>query len=252
MKLANVRIVMVETSHPGNIGACARAMKNMGLSQLYLVKPRLFPHDEATARASGAGDVLQQATICGSLDQALEGCSVVIGASARRRSIAWPELNPRECAALVAPHSQEANVAIVFGRESSGLSNEELDRCGYLVHIPCNEAFSSLNVAAAIQVVSYELRMYLEQGEAVEEAIESLDEPATSEELEGLYEHMQQALVDIDFLDADKPRKLMRRVRRLYNRAVLERREVNILRGILSAAQRQSKLAAEKQIIIEK
>jgi len=244
MKLANVRIVMIETTHPGNIGACARAMKNMGLSQLYLVKPKLFPHDEATARASGASDVLQQASVCESLEQALEGCSVVIGASARRRSISWPELNPRECASLVAPHSQQATAAIVFGRESSGLSNEELDRCGYLVHIPCNDQFSSLNVAAAIQVISYELRMYLEQEKQAEGELELLDQPATSEELESLYEHMQQALIEIDFLDSDKPRKLMRRMRRLYNRAALDRREVNILRGVLSAAQRQAQLAS--------
>lgn len=238
MKLSNIRIVMIETSHPGNIGACARAMKNMGLTQLYLVKPRLFPHEEASARASGADDLLKQAVVCDTLVEALEGCSVVVGASARRRSIAWPELNPRECAEMLSPHSNHEDVAVIFGRESSGLTNEELDSCGYLVHIPANPDFSSLNVAAAIQLIAYELRMVVEQGKVSVDELQEKDRIATNDELEGLYQHMQQALVDIDFLDPDKPRKLMRRLRRLYNRASLEHREVNILRGILTAAQR--------------
>ncbi len=244
MNLANIRIVMIETSHPGNIGACARAMKNMGLSQLYLVKPIRFPDEEATARASGASDVLEHASVCDSLAQALEGCGVVVGASARRRAITWPEFNPRECAAFVAPYSDDTEIAIVFGRECSGLRNEELDCCSHLVHIPCNEVFSSLNVAAAVQVISYELRMQLLQGNTANDEPVLIDQPATSEELEGMYEQMQQALVEIDFFDPDKPGKLMRRLRRLYNRTALERREVNILRGILSAAQRQARLGA--------
>ncbi len=245
MKLANIRIVLIETSHPGNIGACARAMKNMGLSQLRLVRPKHFPDDDATARAAGASDVLQEAGVCESLEQALEGCSVVVGASARRRSIAWPEFDPRECAEFVAPYSSETEVAIVFGRERTGLTNEELDRCNYLVHIPCNESFSSLNVAAAVQVITYELQVASRQEIQSDEKNETFDEKATADELENFFEHMQQALVDIDFLDPEKPKKLMRRVRRLYNRAALERHEVNILRGVLSAAQRQARLAAD-------
>jgi len=246
MNLVRIRIVMIETTHPGNIGACARAMKNMGLCQLYLVKPRRFPDAEATARSSGAIDILENAVMCDSLEQALEGCGVVVGASARRRSIAWPELNPRECAELAAKHSMEADVAILFGRESSGLTNEELDRCGYLVHIPCNPDYSSLNVAAAVQVVAYELRMGFQAPlQSLESEWEDL--PATAEELEALYQHLEQALIEIDFLDPDKPRKLMRRLRRVFNRAALEKRELNILRGILTAAQRQAKLAQTKQ-----
>ncbi len=247
MKLANIRIVMIETTHPGNIGACARAMKNMGLSQLYLVKPRLFPHDEASARASGADDILRAVTLCDSLGEALNGCRVVVGASARRRAIAWPELNPRECAEMVAPYSEQGEVAIVFGRESSGLTNEELDSCSHLVHIPCNPDFASLNVAAAIQVVAYELRMSANVSTSELIELEEMDLPATSEELEGLYEHMEQALIEIDFLDPEKPRKLMRRLRRLYNRASLEKREVNILRGILTTAQRQAQKASAQK-----
>jgi len=238
MKLANIRIVMIETSHPGNIGACARAMKNMGLHQLYLVKPERFPHNDATARAAGADDLLQQAVVCDDLNEALSGCSVVVGASARRRSIAWPELDPRQCAQMLSPHSEQGEVAVIFGRESSGLTNEELDRCGYLVHIPANPEFSSLNVASAIQLVAYELRMHQLQGEVLPSEREEFDQIATNDELEGLYQHMQQALVDIDFLDPEKPRKLMRRLRRLYSRASLEKHEVNILRGVLTAAQR--------------
>lgn len=245
MNLANIRIVMIETSHPGNIGACARAMKNMGLSQLHLVKPKHFPDGDAFARAAGASDILDKATVCCTLEQALGGCGVVVGASARRRSIAWPEFDPRECAEFVAPYSDVANVAIVFGRESSGLKNEELDCCSHLVHIPCNEDFSSLNVAAAIQVISYELRMQLKQRQVSDNEVLLHEELAASEELEGMYEQMQQTLIDIDFLDPDKPRKLMRRLRRLYNRAALEPKEVNILRGILSAAQRQARIAAD-------
>ncbi|MCF6218313.1 MAG: RNA methyltransferase [Gammaproteobacteria bacterium] len=247
MKLANIRIVMVETTHPGNIGACARAMKNMGLSRLHLVKPARFPDNDAFARASGASDILDQAVVSDSLAQAVEACGVVVGASARRRSIAWPEFNPRECAEFVAPYSEDVEVAIVFGRESSGLTNEELDCCSHLVHIPCNPEFSSLNVAAAIQVICYELRMQLLQGDVAQDEQAVPDRLATSEELEGMYEQMQQTLIEIDFLDADKPRKLMRRLRRLYNRTALERREVNILRGILSAAQRQARIAADNQ-----
>jgi tRNA (cytidine32/uridine32-2'-O)-methyltransferase len=235
MKLDKVRVVLMETTHPGNIGAAARAMKNMSLSRLYLVKPRLFPHDEATARASGATDLLENAVLCDSLDQALEGCGTVIGASARRRSIRWPEFDPRECAEFVDAQTQAGDVAIIFGRESSGLSNEELDRCGHLVHIPCNPDFSSLNIAAAIQVLCYELHMRVGQQQMA--TLESEDLPATMDELEGFYQHLEQTMVEIEFLDPDKPRKLMRRLRRLFNRSAVEKRELNILRGILTAAQ---------------
>ena len=231
----NIRIVLVNTSHPGNIGAAARAMKNMGLSKLILVEPERFPHADATARASGADDILQNAQVCSSLEEAIEGCGLVFGASARLRSLPWPLVEPREMACQVVSEAAKLPVAIVFGRENSGLTNAELAICNALVHIPCNESFSSLNIAAAVQVLCYEVNMAV--GTPVIEIDEDSD-IATSDELERFHEHLEKTLVDIDFLDPDKPRFLLRRLRRLYNRARLEQTEVNILRGILTATQK--------------
>lgn len=235
--LDDIRIVLVETSHPGNIGAAARAMKNMGLSRLYLVQPAQFPHADATSRASGADDILASAIVCDNLDEALSGCTHVVGASARLRSLPWPLVAPRECAAGVM--TQQGQSAIVFGRERSGLTNEELQRCSQLVHIPCNPDFSSLNVASAVQLLCYE--MFLASGQAPVASQDDDSEPVTSEELEGFYGHLEQTLVDIDYLDPDKPRQLMRRLRRLYNRTGLEKTELNILRGMLTAMQKRLK-----------
>lgn len=235
--LKNIRIVLVETSHPGNIGATARAMMNMGLEHLYLVQPKKFPSADATARASGATGILTNAVVCGDLDQAIADCAFVYGASARLRSLPWPVVEPRECAAQALDEAASGPVALVFGREHSGLSNEELERCQALVNIPTNPNFSSLNVAAAVQVLAYELRLAardVDGGGAVEAARD--DEPASAEDMAGLYAHLESSLVDIDFLDPDNPRQLMRRLKRLFNRARLERTEVNILRGILTAA----------------
>jgi len=232
----NIRIVMVNTSHPGNIGAAARAMKNMGLTELVLVDPENFPHADATARASGADDILQQAMVCQSLEEAISGCTRVYGASARLRSLPWPLSEPRQMAEQVVAEAVHSPVAIVLGREHSGLTNDELEICNALVHIPCNEQFSSLNVAAAVQVLSYEINMAAREG-SIEQQGDS--EAATADELERLFKHLEQTLVDIDFLDPEKPRQLMRRLRRLYNRAVPEQTEVNILRGILTATQKQ-------------
>ncbi len=235
MDFPRIRIVMVETTHPGNIGAAARAMKNMALDRLYLVKPRLFPHEEATARASGADDVLQGAAVCETLAEALHGCSLVFGASARSlRSIPWPQVDARGCAELVGRQASDLEVALLFGREHSGLNNEELELCNYLVHIPTNPDFSSLNVAAAIQVLAYELNM-VRIGSWQEPASNKGDEPASAEEVEGFFEHLEQTLVATEFLDPDNPRQLMRRLRRLFNRALMEKTEVNILRGILTS-----------------
>lgn len=226
---------MVETTHPGNIGAAARAMKNMELDRLFLVNPRFFPHEEATARASGADDVLAGATVCDTLAEAIQGCSLVFGASARSlRSIPWPQVDARACAKVVRQHSAEAEVALLFGREHSGLSNEELELCNYLLHIPTNPEYSSLNVAAAIQVVAYELYM-ARIGQWQEPLSNKGDEPASADEVEGFFRQLEQTLVSIDFLDPDNPRQLMRRLRRLFNRVQLEKTEVNILRGILSS-----------------
>jgi tRNA (cytidine32/uridine32-2'-O)-methyltransferase len=236
MSFSNIRVVLVETTHPGNIGAVARAMKNMFLTRLYLVQPHFFPHADATARASGADDVLHQATVCGSLEEAVAGCSLVFGASARLRRIDWPTVDARRCGEKVAETVGGGEVALVFGREHSGLTNEELDRCNYLVHIPSNPDYSSLNLGAAAQVLAYEVAMAL--GARVP-AVQG-EERASAQEVDGLYAHLEQALVEIGFLDPQNPRQLMRRLRRLFNRSELEKSEVQILRGILTAAQKKA------------
>ncbi|NOZ38221.1 MAG: RNA methyltransferase [Gammaproteobacteria bacterium] len=238
--LSQVRVVLMYTSHPGNIGAVARAMKNMGLSQLYLVKPDLFPHSMATSRASGADDLLASAIVVETLDEALADCCFVVGASARLRSISWPVHNPRESAERMLEAAEEGPVALVMGREQSGLSNAELERCNYLVNIPANPEYSSLNLAAATQVLAYELRMAALARLEIKKIANKKDyRLATAAEVEGLYEHFEVALTDIKFLNPASPRKLMRRLRRLFNRTQLDEMEVNILRGILSAAQGQ-------------
>jgi len=235
----NIRIVMVNTSHPGNIGAAARAMKNMGLQSLYLVEPKTFPSAEATSRASGADDLLAQAVVCGSLDEALAECSLVVGASARLRSITWPQLDPRQCAAKVVEECGNGPVALVFGREHSGLTNAELSRCHYLVNIPTNPDYPSLNIAAAIQVIAYELRMAMEGGAKVDKSESEAVDLATMGEVEQFYVHLESVMVESEFLDPAKPKFLMHRLRRLYNRARLEKQELNILRGILTAVQKR-------------
>jgi len=231
----NIRIVLVNTTHPGNIGAAARAMKNMCLGRLYLVEPQGFPCAEATARASGADDVLANAVVCESLEQALDGCHFVVGASARSRRISWPVENPRQMAARVMQESQQGDVALVFGREHSGLTNEELEKCHYLVHIPTNPDYSSLNLAAAVQVLCYELMLFSpDENSQLEDEARDL---ASADEMESFFEHLEQTLVELEFLDANHPRKLMRRLRRFFNRARPDKTEMNILRGVLSAAQ---------------
>jgi len=246
MKNQNVRIVLVETSHPGNIGAAARAMKNMCLDQLYLVNPKEFPSAVATARASGADDVLANVTCCESLQEAVRDCSLVVGASARLRSVDWPELTPRQCAELVKVEENNGGVAIIFGREDSGLSNAELDNCQYLVHIPTNPEYSSLNIAAAVQVICYELHIAnccSSEGQESEGG-----QRATSAQMEGFFQHMEVSLTEIGFLKPPSCQKLIRRLRRLYNRARLDETDINILRGVLSAAQgRKYDWAARKK-----
>ncbi|OGV71622.1 MAG: tRNA (cytosine(32)/uridine(32)-2'-O)-methyltransferase TrmJ [Methylophilales bacterium RIFCSPHIGHO2_02_FULL_57_10] len=230
-KLDHIRIVLCQTSHPGNIGAAARAMKTMGLSRLYLVRPRKFPHAESYAMASGATDVLENIVVCETLEQALQGCSLVIGLTARKRELSHDAISPREAAAeaLVIATSQEA--ALVFGGETSGLSNEELILCQRLAHIPANPKYSSLNLAAAVQVLAYELYM---AAEAPQAAVKRL-QLATHDEVEGFYIHLEQTLIDIGFLDPALPKRLMSRLRRLFTRARLQKEEVNILRGILKS-----------------
>lgn len=238
-ELSRIRVVLVNTSHPGNIGAVARAMKNMGLSRLWLVEPNDYPSAEATARASGADDVLAGAQVVGSLDEAIADCALVVGSSARVRTIPWPNLDPRACAARMVETAATDEVALVMGRERTGLTNAELERCQYHVHIPANPDYRSLNLAAATQVLVYEVRMAALQRAGQEAAGWHTDHPpATAAELEGFYAHLEQTLVELDFLDPANPRQLMRRLRRLFNRAGLDQMELNILRGILTAAQK--------------
>ncbi len=231
----NIRIVLVNTSHPGNIGAAARAMKNMGLSRLYLVQPKQFPAEQAVFRASNALDILDQATVCESLDEALDGVSLVVGTSARNRRIPWPLQTPREFAESLATQGPR-EVAVLFGREDRGLTNHELQRCSAHIHIPTDEAYSSLNIAMAVQVICYELRLAWLQDNPVPE--QQWDAPWANEaDKERFYTHLEQTLVDLQFLDPKAPRQLMTRLRRLFGRVDLDEMEVNILRGILTAAQ---------------
>lgn len=226
-------MVLVHTTHPGNIGAVARAMKNMCLQQLWLVKPKLFPNAEATARASGADDLLASARVCGDLDEAVADCRLVVGTSARSRTVEWPVLDPRQCAQRLVAAATEGPVAILFGRESSGLTNDELDHCRYLVHIPSNPDYSSLNVAMAAQVLAYEVLMA--SGER--EVIPGVRTPVTAERFEGFMAHLGGMLDEVRFADPRQSHKLMRRLRLLFLRADLDDEEINILRGILKAAQ---------------
>lgn len=245
--LSNIRIILVGTTHPGNIGGTARAMKNMGLSDLGLVAPKIYPSDEATARAAGAEDILAKAQVFDTLDEALADRQQIIGASARLRTITWPQLNPRECAEKI---SLEAHLktAILFGRERTGLSNDELERCHYLLHIPCNPDFSSLNVAAAVQVVAYEL--YQAAQTKALGTIELADEAelANGEELESFHGHLIRTLFDIGFLHERKASPtLIRRLRRIFIRSKLEKPDIHILRGILSRVQQRTRQAREAQ-----
>ncbi len=226
----------METSHAGNIGAAARAMKNMGLDDLWLVAPKSFPDDDATARASGAGELLASATVVADLDQALTGCGLVAAVSARQRSLAWPCKTPREAAAEIVARTANTTVALLFGREKYGLSNEELERCHLLISIPANPEYSSLNLAMAVQLLAYEIRLASGHNSLPPVSVDS--PPATAENMQRFYQHLEEVLLENGFLDPDNPRQLMRRLRRLFNRAVPDENEINILRGILSAVQR--------------
>jgi TrmH family RNA methyltransferase len=207
------------------------------------VDPQQFPSAKATARASGADDLLARATVCQSLDEAIAGCGLVLGASARLRRLTWPQVDARQCAAKAISEAQHTPVAIVFGREHSGLTNDELERCHYLVHIPSNPGYSSLNLAAAVQVIVYELLMAAQADESSTPAGETVvlpqEEPATAEQMQGFFEHLFAVLTDIGFLNTEHPRKMSRRLKRLFNKAQLEKVEVNILRGILATVQKK-------------
>ena len=242
--LDRIRIVLIGTSHPGNIGGTARAMHNMGLTDLALVSPRCeVISADSVSRASGADALVHQARIVDSLEDAVSNCSLVVGASARSRTLPWPMITPRELGTRLPEElaSPEARIALVFGREDSGLSNAELQRCHAHVHIPTNPDFSSLNLAAAVQVLAYECRLsWIEQPDAApEQSDEESSHPlATHEELEHYFAHLERTLVSIGFHDPATPRQLMARLRRMTLRSRPERMELNILRGILSATEK--------------
>lgn len=228
----NIRVVLSHTSHPGNIGAAARAMKTMGLSRLFLVNPKHFPDAAADAMASGATDVLANARVCSSLEEALQGTVLAVGLTARRRDLSHAMLALREAAPQILARAAEAPVALVMGTEMSGLSNAELEKCQMLITIPANPEYGSLNLAAAVQVVAYELRTCAIASDLPQGGFPA----ATFEEVDQFYEHLEQTLIKIGFLDPRHPKRLMTRLRRLFARAGLEKEEVNILRGILKAA----------------
>ncbi len=239
MNLDNIRIVLVNTSHPGNIGAVARAMKTMGLTRLYLVAPRDFPSSVADGRAVSATDILDTAVVVPTLDAAIGDCQFVVGTSARERHIPWPLLDARECAARMAVASSAEQVALLFGREDRGLTNEELQVCNLHLSIPTSPDYRSLNLAMAVQIVAYELRMQLAAPPSSVAELEYWDAPfATHDNLERFYTHLEATLIDVEFLDPTAPRQLMSRLRRLYSRVRLDEMELNILRGILTETQK--------------
>lgn len=240
--LENVKIVLVNTTHPGNIGATARAMKTMGMERLVLVSPKRFPSAECSARAAGADDILAGVQVYSTLEDAVADCVLVFGTSARSRSIAWPEVSPETAAGQIIARADSGScMAVVFGCESSGLSNEQLEICHAMIRIPTNEDFSSLNIASAVQIICYEIsKQYLAREEHVTNH-NNTDSPVTAEQMEHLYEHLRQSLIDIGYLDPAKPRRLMRRIKRLFNRARPDSNEYNILRGILTAVQNSIK-----------
>ena len=242
-------IVMIQTSHPGNIGSAARAMKTMGIHDLRLVNPTRFHSPETKALASGADDILENARLCTNLQAALADCHYVVGTSARsERSLRWPQMDARECGSWVAEHLPQQKIAIVFGRERTGLTNEELDHCQALVHIPMAFDFFSLNIAAAIQIICYECMMAVKQQLPKPLSVhEELNEsPATTEAMESFFQHLETSLIEVDYLDPDNPRLLMRRLRRLFGRITPTQSEVNILRGILSAFQGRKFIRRQK------
>lgn len=237
--LNNVKIVLVGTSHSGNIGSAARAMKVMGLQQMVLVAPECEVDAQAIALAAGASDIALNAQIVSSLNEAVADCGLVVGTSARSRTLEWPMLDPRQCGEQFAQEANNHPVALVFGRERTGLTNEELQRCHYHVAIPANPEYSSLNLAMAVQTLCYEIRVaYLAaQQREFSAAIEA--EYPRHQELERFYQHLERVLMDSQFISTQQPGQVMNKLRRLFNRARPESQEINILRGILTAIEKK-------------
>ena len=234
-----MRMVMVNTTHPGNIGAAARAMKNMGLNRLYLVEPKEYPAEKAVWRAAGALDVLDKTVVVSSLEEAIADCGLVVGTSARGRRIPWPMLTPRECGERAVAEVSTHEIAVVFGREDRGLTNEELQKCNFHVHIPSNPEYGVLNVASALQVICYEIRVaWLTATEGHAPKFEDWDvPPADQAQMEHYFRHLEETLAQLNFLDPDNPKQTVTRIRRLYNRLRMDEMELAILRGMLTSMQ---------------
>jgi tRNA/rRNA methyltransferase len=230
--LDNIRIVLSHTSHPGNIGAAVRAMKTMGLSSLYLINPKLFPDKEAEIRAVSARDILNNARVCADINEALDGTKIAAAITARPRGLSHDVFDSRQGAQELIGYARENPVALVFGAESSGLTTAEVRKCQITVHIPANPDYSSLNLASAVQVMSYELRMALPE---IEQHSQQSSNLASFNDVELFFHHLEQVMIASEFLNPQKPKRLMQRVRRLFSRARLEKEEVKFLRGFLSA-----------------
>ena len=240
----DVRMVLVNPSHPGNIGGAARAMKTMAVKQLVLVSPREYPDPRAVWRAAGARDLLETARVVSTLEEAIADCDLIVGTSARGRRIPWPVVDARQCAEQIYVEPSSSKVAILFGREDRGLNNDELHRCHLHVHVPTSEEYGSLNLAMAVQIICYELRMRSLQSDLSEgnnsnpSAMQDWDEPfANAADVERLHEHLAEALAQIGFYNPAEPKQLLTRLRRLFARVRLDKMEINILRGILTTVQ---------------
>lgn len=237
MPLSRIHVVLVRPTHAGNIGACARAMKTMGLESLRLVRPCPAVDAQSRAMAAGADDVLDRAVMHDTLDEAIRDCGYVLGTSARDRRFGWPVFAPRGGAAVLLEKAAVQPVALLFGQERTGLTNDELDRCHVLVTIPTNPDFSSLNIASALQIMAYEIHSVASDGRSAQ-APAPAHTPVAHEEMHQFYRHLQQVMTETGFLNPAKPRLLMRRLVRLFNRAQPDSNEINILRGILTSVQR--------------
>ncbi|MGF1741039.1 tRNA (cytosine(32)/uridine(32)-2'-O)-methyltransferase TrmJ [Vibrio profundum] len=237
--LDNVKIVLVGTSHPGNVGSAARAMKVMGMSQLVLVDPQCEIDEQALALAAGASDVVENAKIVKSLEEAVDDCVLVVGSSARSRTLNWPMLEPRSCGEKMAIEGASAPVALVFGRERTGLTNEELQKCHYHACIPANPEYSSLNLAMAVQTFSYEVRMAHLNNERSQFAPAADADYPRHKELELFYQHLEKVMIDSQFISQQQPGQVLNKLRRLFSRARPEAQELNILRGMFSAIEKR-------------
>ena len=233
----NITVVLVNFSHPGNIGAAARAMKVMGLTNLCLVAPKSFPSAVTTAMAAGADDLLEQASVVHTLEEAIANCQVVFATSARIRALSLPLIPSREAAVLVSNYAKTSKVAILFGRENNGLSNQELALCNYQIYIPTTANFTSLNVAAAVQLIAYELNLASQETINFDRAFDNSNKLATAEELQSWYNHLTSTLLKVDFLNENNKAKTMLRLHRIFNRSRLEQSEVSLLRGILTSVE---------------